>query len=352
VVATPVTYSNVYVCYSLQNVLKALYLSWFRMERRERSKIVAICPPDVLSLFRAGAEHAAWVDVEFVPDTSPYTRILFQDRKRPVRLFAKVAAKFVKRIQRQLMKGSERRRILSLLCDCERVFLFLERSYYSDFILRERTCTLVEEGLSTYKPYPQWSSWRSRNRFPGEEANVDAVLLKYPEQAIGAVRKKADRVEFNYQSLPLGPRKDLVAFFGLRAPTSSGRTAVIVGQAWSCSPANWESVLAFYAKLIDELSASGYAVCFKPHPIENVDDYQVMNCQVLQSKVPIEVFDLLEDVPAFDLAVSILECSIDGVSRIATRRICLIEGDLLVEQCTQELLDNAMPIALAKLKQE
>jgi hypothetical protein len=102
---------NLYVCYTAQNYLKALYLAHQRFLRGERSKILA--------LFVRGAEHPTffatsavfWADVEHVPHDHRYVRVLPQDRRAPLRMARVLGHKARLKLQRWHSARPERARV-------------------------------------------------------------------------------------------------------------------------------------------------------------------------------------------------------------------------------------------------
>ena len=326
-------YDNAFVCYTVQNYLKALYLAYRRYEEGERSKILAL-------FYRGTAEPSCldggpvfWADVEHVPHANRYVRILERDRTRPLVYLTKVVEKTFLRVVRSF-KRAERALVLRAVEGAGKVHLFLEGTYFSSVLLKRRTCTLVEEGLTTYRPYGRPA------RFAGEHENVAEVLLQHPEKACEAVRRKAQRLELRYDRLPSEVRHALLGLFGVETFRRRPRTAILVGQAWSCSSVTLEDVLELYGRIAHALTSRGYAVVLKPHPIEDRRRYARIGCRMLEPRIPLGVFDLMDDPRPFDVAVSILGSSVADSARLARTVVSFVPGDTVVEDVTSPMLEE------------
>lgn len=342
------SYRNVFVCYTVQNYLKALYLSYLQHQLGERSKILALFYAGTADPGLLQSAEVFWADVEHMPHRNAYVRILQRD---PAWLRARKAAhKGLLSLSRLLLKAGERKRLLASLAQAERVFLFLENTYFSAFILKHRVCTLVEEGLTTYKAYRP-ASWQ-QPRYPGEHRNVSEVLLQHPQLAAESIRHKTRRLDLDYGGLPADVRRVLLRVFGLEDFTRQPHTAIIVGQAWARSSVDGQSVARLYRKIGAVLRSQGFDLVFKPHPSEDPSDYADLDCRLINPRIPLEVFDLRDDGSSFDHAVSILAGSLGDARRLARRKTCFVQSDLVVEAVPQALIDELEQSAEATLREQ
>ncbi len=344
-------FDNVFVCYTAPNYLKALYLAHGAHERGERSRI--------LGLFLRGRVHPAlsdtsaidWAEVAILEHSQRHVPILARDRRDWPHLARKLATKLVLKARRELLHGAERRRVLAEVGRARRVFLFLERTYFSNLILRRRACTLVEEGCATYRPYRLRSrlSLAPVERFPGEHEHVSEVLLQRPEHAHPRIRDKVRPFELRYRELPCEVRERILRCFPLELPASDGPRALIVGQAWSVSSVPLERALDLYRRMAALLAARGYAVHLKPHPSESPRDYAALGVHVLDPRVPLDAFELRDGPPPFDCAVSVLSSSLNDAPHLAARRVCFLEGEIVVEDLQPADLERARAQCEARL---
>lgn len=337
---------NLYVCYTAQNYLKALYLAHQRFLRGERSKILA--------LFVRGAEHPTffatsavfWADVEHVPHDHRYVRVLPQDRRAPLRMARVLGHKARLKLQRWHSARPERARLLAEARRARRVYLFLERSYFSNFLLRHVRCELVEEGCSTYAPFlrsapARWLvSAADQLCHPGEHRNVEHVWLRRPELASPRVQSKVKQLELDYSALPLATRAILRQLFPLEAPSGPGRHAILVSQAWCWSSIDAERVLAWYGDLAALLRAHGYTVWFKPHPAEDPALYAPLCCRMMNPRIPLDVLELDGRTAPFAIACSMLASSLDTAPHLARHVVSAFDAQLQVERVTLDAFER------------
>lgn len=344
-------FDNVFVCYTAPNYLKALYLAHLAHERGERSRI--------LGLFLRGRAHPAladtsaidWAEVEILEHVQRHVPILASDLRDWPRLARKLATKLVLKARRELFHGAERRRVLAEVARARRVYLFLERTYFSNLILRRRACTLVEEGCATYRPYRLRSPFAlaARERFPGEHERVTEILLQRPEHAHPRIRDKVRPFELRYRELPREVRERILRSFPLELPANGLPRALIVGQAWSVSPVPLEQALELYRHMAALLASRGYAVHLKPHPSESPEDYAGLGVRVLDPRVPLDAFELRDGPPPFDFAVSVLSSSLNDAPHLAAKRECFLEGEIVVEDLRPADLERAREQCDARL---
>lgn len=329
----PPEFDNVFVCYTAPNFLKALYLAHEAHERGERSRILA--------LFLRGRTHPAladtsgidWAEVAILEHTHRHVPILARDRRNWPLLARKLATKLVLKARRELLHRAERRSVLAEVARGRRVFLFLERTHFSNLILRRRTCTLVEEGCATYRPYRVRSarSLAVEERYPGEHPNVTEVLLQRPEHAHERIRAKVRPFQLRYRELPAPVRARMLRGFPLELPPCERPRALIVGQAWSVSSVPLARALDFYRRLAGRLASRGFAVHLKPHPNESPAAYAGLELHLLDPRIPLDAFELRDGPPPFDCAVSVLASSLNDAPHLARRSLCFIEGEVVVE---------------------
>ncbi len=327
-------FDNVFVCYSTQNYLKALHLAFRGYENGESSKILVLtCATDSrLRLVRP--DLVFWAHVEHEVHDNRFVRITGRDRRRPHALLGKTLHKVGIRARRGLLRRAQLRRVLDHVDEGGRVFLFLERNYFSDRILARRRCTLVEEGISSYLPH------RGDGEKKGHHPNVDAVLLRDPDRARGVVPEKIRPLELDYQSLPVRVRSALLSLFGLGEFQRAEDSALIVGQAWSCSSVPVRHAVELYRAWIAALRDRGRSVWFKPHPNESRRAYADLDCELLDPTIPIEVFDLIEDGPAFGQAFSALRSSVAMSRQLAEHVACVVDEDMVVEDLQRADFDR------------
>lgn len=336
-------FDNVFVCYTAPNYLKALCLAQRAHARGERSRI--------LCLFQRGRTHPAlvdtsaidWAEVGILEHAHRHVPILPGDRRDWPRLARKLATKLVLKARRVLLHGAERRRVLAEVGRGRRVFLFLERTYFSNLILRRRACTLVEEGCATYRPYRVRSArtLALEERFPGEHVRVSEVLLQRPEHADARIRAKVRPLALQYRELPRDVRERILRSFPLELPPCVAPRALIVGQAWSVSAVPFGRTLELYRRLAGLLAARGYAVHLKPHPNEEPAAYADLGLHLLDPRVPLDAFELRDGPPPFACAVSVLSSSLNDAPHLAKRRVCFLEGEIVVEDLEPADLERA-----------
>lgn len=346
---------NLYVCYSAQNYLKALYLAHQRFHRGERSKILALFARgnEEPSFFATSAVH--WAEVEHVPHDHHYVRILARDRAAPLRFARLLGRKARLKLQRWRSARPERERLLAEARRATRVFLFLERSYFSTFLLRHVRCELVEEGCSTYVPFPRaaparWFTARADAvRHPGEHRNIDQVWLRRPELASPRVSSKVRRLELDYRALPVATRAILRTLFPLEAPADPARAAVIVSQAWCWSSIRAERVLARYAEVVALFRRHGFTVWFKPHPAEDPDTYAPLGCRMLNRRIPLDVLELDGDGVSFACAFSLLASSLETAPHLAQRIVTVFDARVPVERVDPAEFERGAEDGIARL---
>ncbi|MFO1009742.1 MAG: polysialyltransferase family glycosyltransferase [Planctomycetota bacterium] len=341
-------YANAYLCYSPQNFVKALRLAHAAHARGERSKILAWIGPELADAPFFDGRGVSWADVEVRRHPHRYVRLLDRDRARPLVLAGKLARKAWSRARR-VLATTETRALLAALADAEDVHLFLETTWYSDAVLRERRCTLVEEGVASYLPVRGLARADGSPRYPGEHPNVRRVLLQRPDAAPPSVRAKVEPLELDYAALPADARRELLALFGMEHFAARGRAAIVVGQAWSCSSVEPDSVRGAHARIVAELGRRGFAVHVKPHPNEDADAYRALGAELLDPRLPLEVFELLERPHPFECAVSLLSSSLANAPRLARRVYRPEDGALVVEDVTPERFDELARGTLAAL---
>lgn len=346
---------NLYVCYTAQNYLKALYLAHERFQRGERSKILALFPrgAEEPSFFATAAVH--WAEVEPVPHDHHYVRILPTDRAAPLRLARVICKKVRLKLQRWRTARPERQRLLAEARRVRRVFLFLERSYFSSFLLRHVRCELVEEGCSTYVPFRRPAPLRwlvpadRATQVPGEHPNVECVWLRRPELASPRVRPKVRRLELDYGALPVAARAVLRRLFPLEAPPPRARAALIVSQAWCWSSIPAERVLARYAEVVDLLRRHGFTVWFKPHPAEDPQTYAALGCRLMNRRIPLDVLELDGGITSFACAFSMLASSLDTAPHLAKHVVTVFDARVPVEHVDPAAFERGADDGIARL---
>lgn len=107
-------YENVYLCYSPQNYVKALYLAYFTHLRGERSKVLALAWSGDGGRAFFDAEPVFWADVEDLVHEHRYVRLLARDRLRPHVFVGKLALKAYFRARR-VMNRAARQSLMSAL---------------------------------------------------------------------------------------------------------------------------------------------------------------------------------------------------------------------------------------------
>ncbi|MCC7170166.1 MAG: hypothetical protein IT459_06945 [Planctomycetes bacterium] len=346
---------NLYVCYTAQNYLKALYLAHQRFQRGERSKILALIPrgAEEPSFFATDAVH--WAEIEHVPHDHHYVRILPRDRSAPLRFARLLGRKARLKLQRWYAARPERERLLAEARRATRVFLFLERSYFSTFLLRHVRCELVEEGCSTYVPFRRAAPARwfappaDAMLHPGEHRNVAQVWLRRPELASPRVRPKVRKLELDYSALPIATRSILRTLFPLEAPADGTRAAVIVSQAWCWSSIPAEHVLACYAEVVALLRRHGFTVWFKPHPAEDPSTYAPLGCRMLNRRIPLDVLELDGGGVSFACAFSMLASSLETAPHLAERVVTVFDARVPVERVEPDAFDRGAQDGIARL---
>lgn len=347
---------NLFVCYTAQNYLKALYLSYRRTCDGERSRILVLMHHGAFEPSFLETRHIDWVEIVPMLHEHRYVRVLPKDKAQPIRLAKKVGEKIGLKLSRWHRARMERRHLLAEANRAKRVFLFLERSYFSNFLLRHVRCDLIEEGSSTYAPF--LASWGERlaakdaalRRFPGEHRNIDRVWLRRPERAIPAVRAKAIPFDLDYHALPERIRNAMLRLFPLAVPPANEPAALLVSQAWCWSAIEQPRVLAFYAEIVARLRASGLSVWLKPHPAEDPATYESLGCRMLNSRVPLDSLELHGRAELFDCAFSLLASSVETATHVARRVVTVFDPSVIVERVTTEQYERASEIALENLE--
>lgn len=347
---------NLFVCYTAQNYLKALYLSYRRSCGGERSRILALMNRGAAEASFFETRHIDWVEVVPMLHEHRYVRVLPMDRAAPLRFAKKVGEKIGLKLSRWHRARSERQHLLSQARRAKRVFLFLERSYFSNFLLRHMRCELIEEGSSTYAPFGR--SWGGRllakdaapQRFPGEHRNIERVWLRSPERAMPAVRAKATPFDLDYHALPERIRAVMLRLFPLAVPPANEPAALLVSQAWCWSAIEQTRVLEFYAEIVARLRGSGLSVWLKPHPAEDPATYAALGCRILNSRIPLDSLELHGRDALFDCAFSLLASSVETATHVARRVVTVFDPSVIVERVTAEQFERAANIALENLE--
>jgi hypothetical protein len=342
------SFDNVFVCYSAQNYLKALYLSHEEHEKGRSSKLILLMNRKFIQQMYIENKPIYWAVIEYLEDTNPYVRVLESDSTP--RHLQKLICKTYLKLKRAVLKGEERRQLLEAVDEGERVFLFLERNYYSSCILRHRSCTLVEEGLAAYRDYPPVLLSGSGGEFPGSHEGIDEVWLQHPERAHGRAAEKARQVEFNFEALPSEAKQALLEIFGMKDLELKQPAAIITGQSWGCSSVKFADILTLYARVEDCLRANSLEVYFKPHPHEDLRNYHGLTCHVLEPLVPLEVFGMRDDAPLFECAVTVLGSSLTSLSPLARNIVRLHPSEVIVEEFKQSMLDKMLSSQLPELE--
>jgi Alpha-2,8-polysialyltransferase (POLYST) len=348
-------FDNLYVCYTAQNYLKALFLAHDRARNGERSKILGLLARG--AVIRSFFETAAvdWVEVEPMIHDHRYVRILPSDRRSPVRLALRIGEKARLKLARWRRARAERERLLAEARRARRVFLFLERSYFSNFLLRHVRCELVEEGSSTYAPIQRPLAERVRGPrakrlfHPGEHANIDRVWLRRPELAGPGVEHKVGPLCLDYRRLPASVRAVMQRIFPLEHPTGSERCAIVVSQAWCWSAIDPERVYALYAEVVSRLRERGFSVWFKPHPAEDQQVYARLGCRMMNPRIPLDSLELLGRDAIFDCAFSLLASSIETAVHLARRVVTVFDARVVVERLRERDFEQARDVGLANL---
>ena len=330
------TFDHLYLCYTPQNYFKALFLAHEKYERGESVRILALFLQgrEDLAFFRT--EKVYWAEIELRLHKNKYIRILPADLSNPLSYLRKASRKIAGRLARTFRRRAELRALVDSVMDSGTLYLFLESTYFSSHLLKHRKCTLIEEGLSAYKPYFSRIGRAARARYPGEHPSVSEVWLRYPERANKRVLPKVKPLVLDYERLPGQARNILLKLFGLSDFVREPRSAIVVGQAWSQSVVGSQPMLVHYKKVVDWLSAQGYSVFVKPHPSEDPGPYQEMGGTLLNAKMPLELFALGTEPYAFDVALSFLESSLVGASHLAEVYECYLTGDAVVEEISLE----------------
>ncbi len=342
-------HDNVFVCYTPQNYLKALYLAYRAHEEGQRSKIIALFVRDIGKPSFLCADAVYWADIEYMPHSNGYIRVFDHDKKRPAVYLSKLARKACSRFFRFAFQSGERSRLLRAVGRTSRVYLFVESSYFSTFLLSRRVCTLVDEGLATYKPYRTRALGPGDWQFPGEHPNIDTVLLQYPELAADAVRSKVQPLELRYRDLPRDVREILLPLFGLDTFRREERSMLLVGQAWSYASVDFAEILEFYRAVIDLFQERGYRVWLKPHPSESIESYQSLGCEIIDPCMPLEAFEFRGEDHPFEVAVSLLGSSLANVPHLARTNLSFLNG-VVVEDVRRESL-SAIRIDKQRLRE-
>lgn len=351
----PRALDNLYVCYTAQNYLKALYLAHGRFERGESSKILALFPrgAEEPSFFTTAAVF--WAEVEHVPHDHHYVRLLPRERRAPLRLARAFGHKARLKIQRWHTARPERARLLAEARRATRVFLFLERSYFSNFLLRHVRCELIEEGCSTYVPFRKSAPARwfapavDQLQHPGEHPSFEHVWLRRPELASPRVAPKVKPLDLDYGALPTSVRAVLRTLFPLEVPADGSRCAVIVSQAWCWSAIDATRVLARYGEIVALLRTHGFTVWFKPHPAEDPATYASLGCRSMNRRIPLDALELAGRESSFACAFSLLASSVETAPRLARRVVTVFDARVPVERVDPMEFERGAEEGLARL---
>lgn len=340
------SYEHFFVCYTTQNFLKALVLAYQRFEAGESSKILLLLRPEQRLESFLEQESLWWTTIEFIEDDNPYVRVRRSDRARAAQLLGKLSRKAYFKLRRKLFKGGQRQHILDIVDEGRRVYLFLEKTYYSNHILAHRPCVLVEEGLATYRPYASRLGEGHSTRYPGSHPNVQEVWLLRPGDADASIAHKVRPVDFDYAGLPPQVGAAIRRLFGSLPAHLPSPCALIVGQAWCCGNIEFSQVLELYERLIEGLHRMDLEVHLKPHPNEELKVYQGLPCKLLSPARPLELIGVNVEAPPYALAVSVLGSSMTHIKGVAQRKLALLDEELIVE----ELRDAHMAVALDNLE--